>query len=161
MSFVPTPPNLTPASDQRYGFPEGASSPMQAGLVNQLNMNATQTKLAKMGGKRQRHTKRGGDGGTGIGMPKTVVVPQFASSGPPVSPNDANASSVGGNIARIGGLNDATNDGYARHPPQLGGKRKSRKSRHTKKHKRKSRHTKKHRNTKKHNRSRKSLRKRN
>ena len=161
MSFVPTPPNLTPAADERYGFPEGASSPMQAGLVNQSNMNAAQTNLAKMGGKRQRHTKRGGDGGTGIGMPKTVVVPQFASSGPAVSPNDANASSVGGNIARIGGLNDATNDGYARHPPQLGGKRKhKRKSRHTKKRSKRS-STKKRSNTKKHKRSRRSLRKRN
>ena len=122
-------PNLTPAPVQLFELPEGASSFKQAGLITQVNMNNAQSNLNKMakGGKKhhkrrsikkshkkyKKYKKSGGGEDNGIGMPKTVVVPQFASSGPAVSPIDANSSSISGNTAAIHGLNNATNDCYA------------------------------------------------
>jgi hypothetical protein len=71
---------------------------------------------------------KGGNGN--IGLPKTVVVPQFPLQGPPVSPVNANSSSIGGNTTAIEGLNNATNDCYASGScGKVGGKKKSRKQR--------------------------------
>lgn len=146
-------PILIPKPVEMYGF-EG-NNPQHAALKFQASQNNTQSNLNNVarGGKshkrksykrkshkrkshkrkhrgtRHRHRgtrHRGGNGN--IGLPKTVVVPQFAILGPPVSPVNANSSSIVGNTAAIHGLNNATNDCYATNScGKVGGKRKSRK----------------------------------
>ena len=146
-------PILIPKPVEMYGF-EG-NNPQHAALKFQASQNNTQSNLNNVarGGKshkrksykrkshkrkshkrkhrgtRHRHRgtrHRGGNGN--IGLPKTVVVPQFAILGPPVSPVNANSSSIVGNTAAIHGLNNAANDCYATNScGKVGGKRKSRK----------------------------------
>lgn len=49
--------SIKPPSAEMASYPAGASSPSQAALITQKNNNATQTNLAKLGG-RSRKSKR-------------------------------------------------------------------------------------------------------
>jgi hypothetical protein len=58
--------SIKPPSAEMASYPAGASSPSQAALITQKNNNATQTNLAKLGGrsrrsKSKRSRKYGGD----------------------------------------------------------------------------------------------------
>ena len=107
--------NLQSAPYQTYGYTEGTNSPMTSALAFTKNMNAKQSNLNAVGGKRSvrrkrsRHGKRsvrGGDNGS-------VTVPQFPQIGPNLSPINSNTSSIQTNTTSISTKNNAVNDCYA------------------------------------------------
>ena len=121
---------LQPIPYQTYGFTEGSNSPMTSALAFTQNMNAKQSQLNTVGGKRIKKIKYGGDNGS-------VTVPQFPQSGPTLSPINSNTSSIQTNTTSIATKNDAAGDYYAFLPTTSGGA-KTGKHRHSKscKHKR-------------------------
>ena len=107
--------NLQATPYQTYGFTEGSNSPMTSALAYTKNMNAKQSNLNTVGGKRSGRGKRslhrkrsirGGDNGS-------ITVPQFPQIGPNLSPINSNTSSVQTNMTSIATKNNAVNDCYA------------------------------------------------
>ena len=101
--------NLQSAPYETYGYIEGTNSPMTSAIAFTKNMNAKQSNLNAIGGKRSgrvKRTIRGGDNGS-------VTVPQFPQIGPNLSPINSNTSSIQTNTTSIATKNNAVNDCYA------------------------------------------------
>ena len=139
--------NLQSIPYQTYGYTEGSNSPMTSALAFTKNMNAKQSNLNKVGGKRSLrrkqsiHRKQSGCGkrrlrGGGNG---SVTVPQFPQIGPNVSPINSNTSSIQTNMTSIATKNNAVNDCYAfGNCATVGGTKKHKRSQHKRsQHKRK------------------------
>jgi len=115
--------NLQSAQVQSYGFTPGSNSPMTSAHAYTQNMNAKQSGLNKVGGRRYKKMKYGkmkygGDNGS-------VTVPQFPQSGPNVSPVNSNSSSIQNNTTSIATKNNAAGDHYAfETQPTTGGSRR-------------------------------------
>jgi hypothetical protein len=120
--------NLQSAQVQSYGFTPGSNSPMTSAHAYTQNMNAKQSGLNKVGGRRYNQMKYGkmkygkmkygGDNGS-------VTVPQFPQSGPNVSPVNSNSSSIQNNTTSIATKNNAAGDHYAfETTPTTGGSRR-------------------------------------
>jgi hypothetical protein len=115
--------NLQSAQVQSYGFTPGSNSPMTSAHAYTQNMNAKQSGLNKVGGRRYKKMKYGkmkygGDNGS-------VTVPQFPQSGPNVSPVNSNSSSIQNNTTSIATKNNAAGDHYAfENTPTTGGSRR-------------------------------------
>ena len=136
------PLNLQSAPNQVYSFPAGSTSAANAAQNYLSNMSQTQTELNNNlhnggGGKKTQSKKQrggvaditasatGASAATATGAPpgdyysctaqnpNFTTVAQFSSSGPDVSPLNANNSSITTNATSIAGKNNATNDCYA------------------------------------------------
>ena len=113
--------NLQATPYQTYGYTEGTNSPMTSALAFTKNMNAKQSNLNAVGGKRSGrgkrsgHRKRSGRGKRTIrgGDNGSVTVPQFPQIGPNLSPINSNTSSIQTNTTSIATKNNAVNDCYA------------------------------------------------
>jgi hypothetical protein len=137
--------NLQSAQVQSYGFTPGSNSPMTSAHAYTQNMNAKQSGLNKVGGRRYKKMKYGkmkygGDNGS-------VTVPQFPQSGPSVSPVNSNSSSIQNNTTSIATKNNAAGDHYAfENTPTTGGSRRrtmrSKKSKRSKSKSKKSKRSK-------------------
>ena len=137
-SNIINPANLQSTPNQIYSFPAGSTSAANA-AQNYLNtMSQKQTELNHHlhnggggGKKKQSKKQRGGvadiiaSAATASGAPpgdyysctaqnpNFTTVAQFSSSGPDVSPLNANNSSITTNATSITGKNNALNDCYA------------------------------------------------
>ena len=132
-SNIINPLNLQSTPNQVYSFPAGSTSATNAAQnylssmsqqQNELNHNLHNGGGGKKGNKRKQ---KGGiadiNVGSGAGAgdyysceaqnPNFTTVAQFSSSGPDVSPLNANNSSITTNATSIAGKNNATNDCYA------------------------------------------------
>ena len=100
---------------QTYGFVEGSNSPMTSALAFTKNMNAKQSNLNTVGGKRSGRGKRSGHRKRSVrgGDNGSVTVPQFPQTGPSLSPINSNTSSIETNTTSIATKNNAVNDCYA------------------------------------------------
>jgi hypothetical protein len=133
-SNIINPLNLQSTPNQIYSFPAGSTSAANAAQNYLNNMSQKQTELNNIlhngggGKKKQSKKQRGGvadiaASATGAPPgdyysctaqnPNFTTVAQFSSSGPDVSPLNANNSSITTNATSIAGKNNATNDCYA------------------------------------------------
>jgi len=172
--------NLQAKPYEMYGYTEGSNSPMTSALAFTKNMNAKQSNLNTVGGKRSIHRKRSGRGKRSIhrkrsgrgkrsihgkrsgrgkrsmhgGDNGSVTVPQFPQIGPILSPINSNTSSIQTNTTSIATKNNAVNDCYAfGNCPTVGGTRKHKRSQYKRSQYKHKRSQYKHKRSQKHKRS--------
>ena len=137
-SNIINPLNLQSTPNQIYSFPAGSTSAANAAQNYLSNMSQKQTELNNIlhnggGGKKKQSKKKSKKQRGGVAdiaasatgappgdyysctaqNPNFTTVAQFSSSGPDVSPLNANNSSITTNATSIAGKNNATNDCYA------------------------------------------------
>ena len=101
----------TVTDNQTYGYDSGGTSQRSNALAYQTSMNSSQNSLnSTHGGTRRRRNHKGG---SGTGMSEKTTIPQFASTGPSVSPYDANQASQNGNQSSLTSQANSTYDCWA------------------------------------------------
>lgn len=106
---------------QTYGFKYGGTESENAAkmLLDSSDKQNEMNNTLSGGRRRGMRIKRGGS--SIIGGQKDIEIPQFTISGPKVSANDANTSSLQLNSLLVKATNDASNDDMI---GQTGGKRR-------------------------------------